>query len=199
MSNGVPSASQDEPGVDSVTLQLGELTLSVSRVRRAQAKAAPVPLFGRRPSGGEEQPTREQDGGSAERFPATAGAEEPGPAPPAAGVGSGGPRPGSGSFEDRLLYARGSGRNARRRIDGLRWLPVKGERSELAPRFYVLLRDRIGVVHRPALLYTSWQQISPCVCVDSEGARRARASSRVLDLAVFAGWPSRAEAEEFAA
>ena len=199
MSNDSPSATPDDQAVDSLTVQLGDLTVSLSRVRRAQAKATPVPLFGRRVSGNDAVPVRSQDDGFPEA--GATGTEEDGddgpPPAPLDGAASV-PHQAGDPFEARLLYARGSGRNARRRIQGLRWLPVDGERSPLAPRYYVLLRDCGGAEHSPALLFTSWQQISPYVCVDV-GARRTRASSQLAELAVFAGWPSQAEAEEFAA
>ena len=128
-------------------------------------------------------------------------AEEPAPAQardataaPPEPQGEPAPRAGP-SIADRILYARSAGVNAKQRIDGLQQFSFEGEKSSLAPRYYVVLRDRLGIVYNPCLVYRRWGDFGNIV--EDPGSRRGR---RILnDLSVFEGWPSEGEAQAYAA
>jgi hypothetical protein len=78
---------------------------------------------------------------------------------------------------------------ASQRKKGLRAEVVTGV-SKRQPRVYVLLRCNQGIERDPPTYYSSWSEIKPLVT--------AGQSSKLLhQLAVFQGFPSQREADQF--
>lgn len=93
------------------------------------------------------------------------------------------------SWSFREARALEAGAAAGRRLSGSRAQVVQPA-TQLQSRFYVLVRDNSGTIHKPPTTFRSWASIKMLVASNVQG-------KPLHDDAVFQGFPSQREAEAF--
>ena len=166
-----------------ITLQFSGLTVSVQRQSQAAASTSETGA-GVGPATRSSTPCPAEPAGSA-----SSGEPASEPSPPAGELEP-------PTWDERLVYAKHLGENARKALSGQRGeYPVAGRTTKLQSAHYFVLRDKHGKVYDPVFHSTRWTAIAPLVVDDDATARTGRRCFG--ESAVFKAWPSIQESQAY--